>query len=63
MDEETKVAIDAFLKEYGELVQKHKVDVVAYPMWTPGEKGTWIMSIQTTAVSTKDQPVKSPFVS
>ncbi len=62
MDEETKSAIDAFLKEYGELVAKHKVDFVTYPLWQPDSKGGWMMTIQNQAVSTKDQPIKSPFV-
>lgn len=61
-DEEKKIANDSFLKEYGELVQKHKIDIIAYPIWQPDGEGSWKTIIQTSVVSTKDQPVKSPFV-
>ena len=61
-DEETQKAIGTFLKEYGELVAKHKVDFVTYPLWQPDGKGGWEMKIQTQAMSTKELPVISPFV-
>lgn len=61
-DEEKKVSIDAFIKEYGELTRKHQVDFASYPFWQPDGNGGWLMTIQTQPVSTKDQPVKSPFV-
>ncbi len=61
-EEDVKKASEDFLKEYGDLVAKHKVDFVTYPMWQPDGQGGWKMTIQTQVVSTKDQPVKSPFV-
>lgn len=57
--EEEKKAIEAFLEEYGELVKKHEIDFVNYPMWQPDGQGGWKMLVQTTPVSTKNQPVKS----
>lgn len=57
-----KEALNVFIKEYGELVAKHKFDFIAYPIWQPSDTGEWKMSIQTQAVSTKNKPVRSPFV-
>lgn len=60
--DEQKAKTEAFIKEFGELVAKHKMDFMAYPLWQPSPTGEWRMTIQTQAVSTKDQPIKSPFV-
>lgn len=61
-DEETKKKIDVFLKEYGELVAKHKVDIVAFPMFQPDGNGGFKVMVHSQAVSTENQPIKSPFV-
>lgn len=53
---------EAFIKEYGELVAKHHIDFAAFPMFIPDGAGSFKIAIQTQAVSTKDQPVKSPFI-
>jgi len=65
--EETKddpnARVAAFVKEYGELVAKHRVDFIHYPLWQPdGEPGGWRMTMQIKAVDTKSLPQKSPFV-
>ncbi len=59
---EEKAAFDAFMKDYGELVAKHQMDFMAYPLFQPTDSGKWEISIQTQAVSTKNRPIKSPFV-
>ncbi len=59
MPEETKKEIDAFMTEYGELVKKHQVDFASYPMWIPDGQGGFKCIVQSTPVSTKNQPVKS----
>ena len=52
----------AFIEEYGALVEKHKIDFAAYPMFVPDGEGSFKIMVQTQAVSTKEQPVKSPFI-
>lgn len=62
MNEESKQRIDDFTKEYGELVEKHKVDFVHFPMFQPDSKGHWEIVINSQVIDIKDRPVKSPFV-
>lgn len=55
----------AFLKEYGELVEKHQVDFANYPVYVPDGQGGFKTIIQSTPVSLKNrpqEPQKSPFV-
>lgn len=55
----------AFLKEYGELVEKHQVDFANYPVYVPDGQGGFKTIIQSTPVSLKNRPQelqKSPFV-
>lgn len=59
---EEQKEIDAFLKEYGEIVAKYKLDILAIPSFIPDGQGAWKVVINTRVVSTKDQPVKSPFM-
>lgn len=54
---------DAFLKEYGELVHKHKRDFASYPVYVPDGQGGFKTIVQTTPVDISSQPTKSPFVS
>lgn len=61
-EEQKKKAVESFIKEYGELVRKYKVDFVAYPVFLPNEKGSWELKIQNQPIYTGDQPKKSPFV-
>lgn len=53
---------EAFLKEYGELVKKYEMDFVTFPMYEPNGNGKWELTVKTQLVTTKGQPVKSPFV-
>ncbi len=63
MDEQLKARAEAFLADYGELVEKHQIDFIHYPIWQPvGEKGEWKTVIQSVPVDTTQQAVKSPFI-
>jgi hypothetical protein len=47
---------DLFIKEYGELVKKHQVDLATFPMFVPNKDGGFDIKVQTTAVDiTKSQ--------
>lgn len=52
----------AFLKEYGELVEKHKIDFATYPVFVPDGAGAFKVIMQSTPVDMTNQPKKSPFV-
>jgi hypothetical protein len=60
-DEQQKKT-EEFLKDYGELVKKHGIDILAYPSFRPNDNGTWEVVIHTQAVPAKEQLIKSPFV-
>lgn len=60
--EELNERVNAFIKEYGELVQKHKVDFATYPMWIPDGQGGFKCITQSTAVDIKNQPIRSNFM-
>lgn len=62
MDEEIKKRIDDFVKEYGELVEKHKIDFANYPVYVPDENGGFRVVIQNTPVDITNMAIKSPFV-
>jgi len=62
MDEETKKKAEAFLKEYGELVEKHKMDFANYPVYMPDGQGGFKTLIQCTPVSTEKLSKPSPFM-
>lgn len=49
-----------FIKEYGELVAKHKVDFATYPVFSPDGSGGFKVIIQNTPVDMTNQPTKSP---
>ncbi len=51
-----------FLKEYGELVTKHGVDLAVYPTYQPDGSGGFRTIVQNTPVDIKNQPRKSPFI-
>ena len=51
-----------FVKEYGELREKHKRDFISIPQFVPTEKGTWELRIIPQVVSTETEPIKSPFI-
>jgi len=52
----------AFLVEYNALVEKHQIDFAQYPVYIPDGQGGFRTVIQTTPVSIKNQPKRSPFV-
>lgn len=60
---ESKERIDTFVREYGELVNKHKVDFANYPLFQPNKEGKWEIVLQSQPVDISQQPVKSPFIS
>ena len=60
-EEDTKKAAE-FLKEYGELVKKHGIDIIAYPTYVPDKEGGWKLIINTQPVPSKEEGIKSPFV-
>ena len=61
-DPEFEKRANLFLKEYGELVQKHKVDIAAYPVYMPNEKGQFMTVIQQSTVDTSKKPYRSTFM-
>lgn len=54
--------INAFIKEYGELVTKHKIDFATYPVYIPDGQGWFKTGIQNTPVDVTNSPKKSPFI-
>lgn len=54
--------LNAFVTEYGELVQKHKVDFATYPVFVPDGAGGFKVVVQNTPIDISKQPTKSPFV-
>lgn len=58
--QETKKRIDAFLEEYKVLIDKHKVDFIAYPMFVPDGQGGFKIVIQQQPVDTAKSPTISP---
>lgn len=52
----------AFLKEYGELVEKHQMDLATYPVFIPDGQGGFKVTVQSTPVDISNQPKKSPFI-
>lgn len=55
--------VNAFIKEYGELVMRHKVDFATYPMFVPDGKGGFKIITQSTPVDIGNQPIRSDFMS
>lgn len=60
-EQEHEEKINSFLKEYGELVQKHQIDFASYPQYVPSSAnpGEWGVKIVTVPISVQ-QPVLSP---
>ncbi len=52
----------AFLKEYKELVDKHKVDFATYPIYQPDGNGGFRTVVQSTPIDISNQGQPSPFV-
>jgi hypothetical protein len=51
-----------FIKEYGELVQKHQIDFATFPTFIPDGQGTFKVSIQNRPMDITPQAQPSPFV-
>ncbi len=62
-NEELNGRVTDFLKEYGELVGKHKVDFATYPMFIPDGNGGFRVITQSTPVDVSNQPIRSDFMS
>lgn len=66
MDEDFKKRSEDFVKEYGELVQKHQVDFIQYPMFVPKKddekRSVFEVVLQNQPIDLKQVAVKSPFV-
>ncbi len=65
MSEEQKTAEDRakdFIKEYGELVQKHQIDFATFPTFVPNGKGGFEITVQSRPIDITPQPVPSPLV-
>ena len=48
-----------FVKEFGELVGKHKIDFALYPMYVPDGSGSFKTVVRSTPIDITNQPVKS----
>lgn len=59
MDNKLKERVEAFIKEYGELVEKHQIDFAHYPVYIPDGAGGFRTTIQTSPVdiTPKEEPV------
>lgn len=60
--EDQNTRVNSFLKEYGELVEKHKMDFASYPMWVPDGQGGFKTILQNSPVDVSNVPVKSPVI-
>lgn len=60
--ESPKARIDAFIKDYGELRSKHKVDIASAPSFVPNDRGTWELVINMQPVDVANELIKSPFI-
>lgn len=61
-EEERKEKGTAFMKEYGELVEKHQIDFATYPVFIPDGAGGFKIVVQSTPIDISNQPKKSPFM-
>jgi hypothetical protein len=57
-----KERIDAFIKDYGELRNKHKIDIASAPSFVPNDRGTWELVINMQPVDISNELIKSPFI-
>lgn len=61
-EEERKEKGEAFLKEYGELVEKHKIDFATYPVFVPDGQGGFKIVVQSTPIDISNVPKESLFM-
>lgn len=62
IDKGEKERGEEFVKRYGELVKEFEFDFASYPVYIPDGQGGFKTIVQTTPISTKNQPKKSPFM-
>jgi hypothetical protein len=63
MTEEERVEKGSvFMKEYGELVEKHQIDFATYPVFIPDGQGGFKIVVQSTPIDISNQPKKSNFM-
>jgi hypothetical protein len=55
MQENIKNRVEAFMKEYGELVKKHGIDIANYPVYTPDGQGGFKTVLQASPVDVSKQ--------
>ena len=55
-EEERKEKGTAFMKEYGELVEKHQVDFATYPVFIPDGQGGFKIVVQSTPIDLSKKP-------
>ena len=60
--EEAKTRIEAFTKEYKDLVDKYHVDFANWPLFSPTKEGKWEIILQSMPVDISNQRIKSPFI-
>ncbi len=46
----------AFMKEYGELVEKHQIDFATYPVFIPDGQGGFKIVVQSTPIDISKKP-------
>lgn len=61
MEKTLEERIQDFIKEYGELREKHKLDFLAIPQFRPTDQGGWELFIRIQAVEL-ESGIPSPFV-
>ncbi len=61
-EDKLNARIQDFIKDYGDLVQKYKVDFATYPMFVPDGNGAFKILTQTTPVDIGNQPIRSEFM-
>lgn len=54
-----KEKAEAFIKEFGELREKHRMDFISVPMYEPTENGVWQLRVQPQVVAID---IPSPFI-
>jgi hypothetical protein len=52
----------AFLKEYKELTEKHRIDFATYPIFRPTASGAFELVVQSTPVDITGQGTPSSFI-
>ena len=55
--------LEKFVAEYGELVKKHNVDFISYPVFVPSENGEFKVRVVTQPVSTDQNKTVKDFIS